>query len=256
MIKLTDWFLSRLEYDGECFYIVHGNVSGHPKLQDGIFINTSKIEKVTEDLDNNRLIMLTHSNNTYELTLATINFNNIEYTKQFLEVFDISASVLEPCKRLHDESEIKLLSEVDSILENNELFLKTFGVYTQRAFYKDDTGKVREILVRPHIGMFQDSYLITDWEDGKVDFRYFDKPNGIEPYHWSDGLKAVKIKNEGASDILFLADTSIACLRDKITVIESTSYNGEGLFSPDVVNGKSLLIKMEDIDVSEFYEED
>lgn len=256
MIKLTDWFLSRHEYDGECFYMAHGNVSGHPKLQDGIFINTSKIEKITEDLDNNRLIMLTHSNNTYELTLATINFNNIEYTKQFLEVFDISASVLEPCKRLHDESEIKLLSEVDSILENNELFLKTFGVYTQRAFYKDDIGKVREIPVRPHIGMFQDSYLITDWEDGKVDFRYFDKPNGIEPYHWSDGLKAVKIKNEGSSDILFLADTNIACLRDKITVIESTSYNGEGLFSPDVVNGKSLLIKMEDIDVSEFYEED
>ena len=39
---------------------------------------------------------------------------------------------------------------------------------------------------------------------------------------------------------------------DKITIIESTSYNGEGLFSPDVVNGKSLIAKMEDIDVSEF----
>ena len=255
MIKLTQWYLTEhlLKDTKEKCYVAHGVVSGHPKLADGDFINTSIIEEIRLDSSNNCLIMLTHSKNEYMLLLADIDFDGFEKTRDYLEEFNVPTLSLRKCLKLHHEAEEDILSKVENVLQNNELYLQFYGVFAQKAFFKNDAGEIREIRVTPHIGMFQDSYLITDFERGEVDFRYFDSLNGIEPYHWSDGLKAVKIKNEGASDILFLADTSIACLRNKITTIESTSYTGEGLFSPDVVNGKSLLIKMEDIDVSEFY---
>ena len=72
-----------------------------------------------------------------------------------------------------------------------------YGVLTKEAYFKDSDGKITEITVTTHTGMFQDSYLVTDFDNGKVDFRYWDYPRGIKPYHWSDGLSAIRIENTG-----------------------------------------------------------
>lgn len=82
--------------------------------------------------------------------------------------------------------------------------------------------------------------FISDFKK-EVDFRYWDMPGGIQPYHWSDGLNAIKIENVGKNDIIFYADTDIVCKVGEITVIKSKQYCGEGLLSPDSVNGDSVF---------------
>lgn len=247
MIKLTQWYLTEhlLKDTKEKCYVAHGVVSGHPKLADGDFINTSIIEEIRLDSSNNCLIMLTHSKNEYMLLLADIDFDGFEKTRDYLEEFNVPTLSLRKCLKLHHEAEEDILSKVENVLQNNELYLQFYGVFAQKAFFKNDAGEIREIRVTPHIGMFQDSYLITDFERGEVDFRYFDSLNGIEPYHWSDGLKALRIDNAGQENITFLSGDNLVCKSGEITLIESSQFGGEGLFSPDVVNGKSLFFSKE-----------
>ena len=103
--------------------------------------------------------------------------------------------------------------------------------------YKHE-GQVYEIPEKVHVGMFQDSVLITDWEHGNVDFRFF--PNyQMEPYHWSDGLEKIHIHNLDTREFYFKGTDGAICMKaGEITVVEKSAYRGEGLFSPDAVNGK------------------
>lgn len=249
MIKLTNWYFTKgINRDTKKeVFIAEGTVSNHPKLEDGIHIHTSIVEKVELDKENNRLLMYTHSKNTYELLLADMNFEEFEKIKDSLECFNVSILTLDECQKLKGDREMYFISLADKVLQKNELYLAIMGVFVQRAFFKNDAGEIREIRVTPHISMFQDSYLITDWEKGEVDFRYFDGFNTIKPYHWSDGLSALVIENVGSTDIEFLgSDRKILCKSGEVTRIENKEYHGEGLFSPDVVNGKSLFSIPED----------
>ena len=238
MIRLDDWHLTEgiSANTGKTYYKAHGIVTGHPKLVDGIYITTSVVEQMKLDKENNCLIMLTHSKNKYKLSLASINFNNFKETQDYLKVFNIPALSLADCQKLNELSDKKLFFKVSKILHNNELYLQLNGVFVQNAFYKNDKGEVRRIEVREHIGMFQDSYLITDWKESRVDFRYFDGFNSIRPYCWSDGLKAIKIENIGTNDITFLSGDNLVCNVGKVTTIESSQYSKEGLISSDVID--------------------
>lgn len=73
--------------------------------------------------------------------------------------------------------------------------------------------------------MFQDSVLVTDWDSGLVDFRYF-LNNNIRLYHWSDGLAAVKIKNSGCERVVFSGrNREIVCWPGEIAMVEKEALN-------------------------------
>ena len=245
MIYLKNWYITKLSREtGEIYYNAHGIVLGHPKLQEGIDIHTSVIKTIKLDNENNCLIMRTRSGSEYELSFASISFETFDETQACLETFNIDKLSLEQCEELHKEEEKQFLSKVEASIKSNELYLGIIGMYVQKAYFKNNTGTIRELHVKPHIGMLQDSYLITDWKKGEVDFRYFDKFDGIEPYHWSDGLEAILIDNMGTSNIKFFGtDKTIIC-QSGVTRIEKEVYRGEGLFTPDVVNGKGLFSEM------------
>ncbi len=248
MIQLIEWYFSKHKLKGtsEMYYIAHGFVSGHPEIEDGIHIDTSMIEKIEMDKINNRLLMYTHSKNEYELLFADIYLEEFKKIQGYLHQFNIPALSLSECKKLQEECKAELIAKAGRILKNNELYLKIIGVFVRKAFFKNSDGKVREISVRPHIGMFQDSYSVTDWEKHEVDFRYFDDIRSIRPYHWSDGLEAIQIENAGSTDILFFSGDNLLCKAEEVTLIENTQFRGEGLFSPDMVNGKCIFFDGEE----------
>ena len=108
------------------------------------------------------------------------------------------------------------------------------------AFYKDENNATEEVTIDCHVGMFQDSILIQNWE--KVDFRFFPREfHQIEPYHWSDGLERIHFENIGEKAVFQGSKETIELPTNSITVVESSAYRGEGLFSPDCVNGKSAF---------------
>lgn len=235
MIKLSDWYFTIGNHAH-----AHGVVACHPKLADGMLITTSAIEKV--ELEKDRLVVLTHSLNSYEMKLGDINMNTFDTTVEVLKGLGISGVEKDVCQKLAEDSKVNLMEKVDKILRNNELYLQMAGIYTKHAFFKNNLGEVRELNVSAHIGTFTDSYLVTDWNKGEVDFRYFDEGMAIKPYHWSDGLEAIYIENIGDTDLFYMAGKKhIYCKADEITRIDKEDKGREGLFSPDVVNGKSLM---------------
>lgn len=235
MIKLSDWYFTMGNHAH-----AHGVVACHPRLADGTSITTSAIEKVK--LEKDRLVVLTHSLNSYEMKLEDINMNTFDTTVEVLKDLGVSGVEKDVCQKLAEASKVNLMEKVDKILRNSELYLQMAGIYTKHAFFKNNLGEVREVGVSVHIGTFTDSYLVTDWNKGEVDFRYFDKGMAIEPYHWSDGLEAVYIENIGDTDLLYKCrGKHIYCKADEVTRIDKEDKGQEGLFSPDAVNGKSLL---------------
>ena len=239
MVKLENWYLE--EYDRKKG-IAWGIVSGHDRLFDGAYIHTSRIEKLELHREEEELLMYTKSGNAYLLKWYAMDLEKKNSTRQILRQFGISDDFFLQCPALKAQSEKELLSVADRRLQNNELLLKTAK---NRAFFKDKQGDVREIPILIHTGMFQDSVLVRDCEQGQVDFRYF--PDGllgtaITPYHWSNGLKAVLIENSSRYDISFIGTSRrILCRAGKVTRIESREYQGEGLFSPDIVDGKCFF---------------
>lgn len=242
MIKLTDWYITKhiAEEDKSIFYLAWGYVSGHPRLDDGEHIHTSGIDSVNYDSKNNKLVMITYSGNKYELPLVDININRYEEIEGYLKRFNIFIPSFEECKNLVTESDNELAFQLDKVLQDGELYLRMSGSKVIKAYWRNKD--IRPIKVSTHTGMFQDSYLVTDWERHEVDFRYFDGFLIVEPYHYSDGLKAILIDNIGSTSIKFKDDNfSKICGVGEVTRIECKHFNSEGLVSPDVVNGKNVL---------------
>lgn len=76
----------------------------------------------------------------------------------------------------------------------NELYIELAGIAFMKAFFMTNKRHIKEITIKIHLGMFQDSVLITDFYEGVVDIRFWPiNYNTIQPYRWNEGLEAIKI---------------------------------------------------------------
>lgn len=176
----------------------------------------------------------------YYLKLSDMNTEDyvIDDTETALKSFGFDASIISEAKILIEKSDAKWLKTADRVIGNNELLLVMSGTSTMKAYFKSN-NKVEMCNVDVHLGMFQDSVLVSLL--GKVDFRYFPKIP-CEVYHWSDGLSDVKIKNAGSEDIAFgRLQKRLYIKKGEIRSLDRNLFAMEGLFSPDCVNGKSIL---------------
>ena len=245
MYKLNNWYF--VDY-GHGEVVAQGVVEGHKRLEDGTTIHTSLVEMVLVKED--RLLMETYSGSHYELLFEAINPNCIEQTKQALALVKspdkakISDALFEQCLKCWEIKEQQRKEIMEKELKPGELYVFTSGVHIQNAYFKKQNGGVASVEVSEHIGMFQDSVLLI--VPGEVDFRFF--PKGwntvMEPYHWSDGLETVIIENIGKNIEFKGTKHCISCEKGTIVRIDKSEYQGEGLMSPDFVNGKSMMMDM------------
>ncbi len=244
MYTLKNWSFGKF-IDGGIY--VNGTVYGHHRLQDGHYICTSEIEKIYLCADN-EYVAETHSGSLYHLFVDEMDPEKDEDTKEKLGLFKLldgaeAASQLAAAKEVFDQKQKIIGAAEDTAkeyMDEDGLYLIMEYMHVVKAILKKDTN-FREIHASVHAGMFQDSVLVTDWEDGKVDFRYF--PNYMmEPYHWSDGLSCIYIHNIGKCSIVFKGTKqNIECKANEVTKISKDEYQGEALFSPDAVNGKCVF---------------
>lgn len=238
MPGLYDWYLM----SHQDMSMAKGIVYGHPKskLPDGMFIHTSPIQEMVAE--EGGLVLLTFTGSRYFLRPEEIDLNHGEDTASTLALFGIGAGFAEDCLRARREADARLPEEEGRLAEPGELLLTTMGTGVIRALFRAADGTPVSVKPFIHAGMFQDSVLITDWEGGTVDFRYFPRGERMEPYHVSDGLRTVKVRNLGARAVYFgKAAREVVCPPGKVTAIPAAEYDDEGLFSPDAVNGKSLF---------------
>lgn len=251
---LLDWYLRKANFvEGE-FVFAQGTVFGHHKLRDDLRINTSVIQKIYL-LKDESFVLETKSGSFYNVQKSDIKPEELDSTIKLMEQFEIldGSHIEEKVKaetqkaRERQEKRKKVLENLEEIakssMDEDGLYLCISGMETLKAILKKGNA-FREIAPYTHVSYSQDSILITDWNDGDVDFRYFPKRN-MEPYHWSDGLDNLYIHNIDDKSFDFCgSDRKIECKSGEITKIPHSEYRGEGLFSPDAVNGKSIFTKM------------
>ena len=221
-----------------------GLVTGHlnPSIQEGQEIHTSPIVKA--EVAEGALRLFTASGSGYGLMPEAIcsHREQAEETAQSLAAFGIGADFVEDCLRAREAAAARDAREESELLGPGELLVVTVGLNVLRGLFRAGDGTLTSVSPTVHLGMFQDSVLLTDWNGGAVDFRYFPRMDGrIEPYHISDGVETVKVKNLGRVSIPFgYREKTILCPPGEVTAIPAADYPYEGLFSPDVVNGKGL----------------
>lgn len=262
---LSDWLLNIWKDAEEPIEYAVGNVFGHPKLSDGSRARTSKIVK-TYSLGDGSFVFETKSGHLYEAKKSDMDVARVARTEQILgkyEIFD--GKEIEESVRIENKEALKAYESYKNkdeqlkriALDNMDedgLYLFIQDLWAPKAFFKKD-GIIRELEAGVHTGMFQDSVLVIDSLHKKVDFRYFPKTD-MEPYHWSDGLENVYIHNLDDRSFGFLGThRKIECKPGEATKIFHSEYTGEGLFSPDMVNGKSLIKGMPEVAKSEGNEE-
>lgn len=233
-VKLEKWYLDFYGSDvlawGYCF--------GHPRLADGTFIHTSIVMKAESEEVSKVLRLRTMSGNLYELELGYIDIQPevIGKTEECLERLNIPREYLSGAIVSVKEKKRKELAWADRLTEDGDLFLQVAGNNVVKAFFKHE-GRAHPLMVDCHVGMVQDSMLVH--KSGMVDFRYFPEPLGMKTYHMSDTIKRLVVENIGSCRERLDGKVYLPGTVEKVTVTKD--YYREGLLSPDMVNGKSLM---------------
>lgn len=219
-----------------------GVVYGHPKLPDGMSIHTSPIREMT--LEDGGLVLITVSGSRYVLRPEEIDPERREDTASVLALSGIGAGFAERCIQARHEADKRLLEEARET-KPGELLLTTVGTRAIRALFRADDGT--PVSVRPIVrrGMFLYYILITDLEAGRVDFRYFPREDWMEPYHVSDGLRVIKVRNLGTRAVCFGAPgREVVCPAGAVTAVPAAEHCDEWLYTPDTASEKGLRIEL------------
>lgn len=172
MVRLYNWNLSKNMLWGVCL--------GHQRLEDGLFIHTSRILDIKKEDD--ALNVYTHSGTHYYCRWEDINLEELENTKDGMQNFEIDSVFLDNVEDLVKAKNEKYEAELIEKLEENDFFMELIGYTTRKAYFKKG-GKLFFLPALCHSGMFQDSYLFREY--GVVDVRYWDYTNAIRFYHVS-----------------------------------------------------------------------
>lgn len=235
MYQLREWSMELADGDVLC----SGDCYGHPRFCDGEMIYTSRVMEVKVDPVGKMVHVRTYSGSHYEMCFCDIREAAANEISDAMYHLGANLDINE-CLELKRQAAHMLTQRLAGVLRAGELYVRMAGGNdAKEAYFKTEKGTVVEIPVWVHVGTFEDSVLVE--KAGLCDWRYFPKQISIEPYHWSDGLEAVYLENMGDDFIFKGTNRNIPCKHGEVTVIKKDEYKGEGLLSPDSVNGKSLL---------------
>ena len=201
-LQLHYWYVGEHEINGDMFRLGHGIVTGHKELSDALDMHTSAVEAMHIDEEAEELVLTTR-NSVYHCPLAYCNFK-----KQ-----DKYPDIIPDYEALKEKYQGTI--EYPSIEPGKVLLvLANFCDYYFHSLYyvpKDsEDGKKLEFSGSPHLGMFQDSYMINT-EDYKIDLRYFPHYQNIEFY--SEDTNGCPLFIENIGDVVIYARTSAGTIK-------------------------------------------
>lgn len=192
-LMLHYWYIEDESYDSN-FIIAHGRVTGHKKLQDSIFINTSAVSEISLDKENQEIIIKT-KNSVYYCPFEYCDWKNQEKNKKLVPEYEWIKKKYKDrieCPIIEDDKILLVLSNFDEFYFNN-LYFRPKGEKESIKFYAD-----------PHIGMFQDSFIIEDINQ-LIDIRYFPHFQNIEFY--SETTNGMPLYVENIGDIVLYVNS-------------------------------------------------
>ncbi|SCY79362.1 hypothetical protein SAMN02910292_02950 [Lachnospiraceae bacterium XBB2008] len=201
-LQLHYWYVGEHEIEGEKYRIGHGIVTGHKKLPDAIDMHTSAVEGIHIDEEAGEVVLTTR-NSVYHCPLAYCDFREQ----------DKYPDIIPDYERLKEKYKDKI--EYPSIEPGKVLLvLANFCDYYFHSLYyvpeDSEDGKCLEFSGWPHVGTFQDSYLISA-KGAEIDLRYFPHYQNIEFYSAHTGGCPLYIENIG--DVVIYARTSAGTIK-------------------------------------------
>ena len=199
-VRLFNWYLSEAEHLGVPYIRCNGNVVNHHRFWNSQWIWTSDIHEIDVQEEIGEIIITTR-NTRYHNKIDSWDWNeqdkhpdafpNYQYFREKYKVE--KEDPIEPGKVLLS------ISNYDSY-------------YFHDIFYKEDeTSEKMKFHTWPHVGMFQDSFLIHNEDFCIFDIRYFPHPGNIEFYSEQTNGKPFFIENVG-TEVLY-ANTSVGIIK-------------------------------------------
>lgn len=167
-IYLHQWYLIQ---DERLDHIGQGNVCGHTRLADGLFIHTSRVLAVCEDFVHKELIMITQ-NSYYHCPMEACSWERQGPSSNLIPDYAKMEALFRGKATTPTIERRKVLLV---IADYCEYYFHSL-VYIPKQKRKPCTYRAT-----PHLGMFQDSFLIRGYEN-KVDLRYFPHYKNLEFY--------------------------------------------------------------------------
>lgn len=199
-------------------FLAHGVVSGHHRLPEGEHVHTSYIRCMIQEEDD--LLLETASGSIYQLALGELDpfAGGPELPLPLPEELGLSPDLWERCAQAREQASKKEEEALRALNAPGTLRLRIVGVTALSALWIGQDGAVHSIPIHVHLGMFQDSVLVTGFFE--VDFRYFPYPGRIEPYKVAPAIQALQIVNEGLQDVsIGHTGQTVLCTAGKTTWI-------------------------------------
>lgn len=204
MTSLHQWYLTHAVGG---MFILHGVVTGHPKLPDAHSIHTSYLHSVMQDEEVPCRFVFRTKNTEYHLTMEDCDYKRCRRFIQMLPVpgelpgLEQWASQFEAFAQEYEKDEPACEAPDDAILlrlgNNREYYFDSMDIKLN--------GAHLPTRMWPHVGMFQDSVLCQSCRtdiDEEYDLRYFPYRNGnVEFYCWESQELPVCIENCGDDDL-------------------------------------------------------
>ncbi|MBQ8246891.1 MAG: hypothetical protein IJZ42_07140 [Lachnospiraceae bacterium] len=186
-VRLYNWVLQKAQRSGREFVQACGNVTGHYEVADSEFIYTSEIESIEIDEENEEAIICTRH------TRYFCRLDSLVFKEQ-----DTYPEAIPNYKALKEKYAKK--KDVAPIEDGNILLqIANYApYYFHNLYYKPvGTEAPAEYKAFPHVGTFQDSFLIWVDEGEIIDLRYFPHPGNIEFYVQGTNEKPWFVENVG-----------------------------------------------------------
>lgn len=202
LLELHNWYISEREVDGKTKRFGNGIVTGHDKVPDSCKIQTEEIKDIRFKEDNGEILLVT-SDHTYICSLFSCRFRKQD------KYPDVIPNYLELKEKYKD-------SIAWPSIEPGKLLLvlsDTSEFYFHSVYYVPEDAenmKPLDYTGWPHIGSFQDSYLI-EVEEAGINLRYFPHFRNIEFYEEDTQGVPLYIENVGGSPLY--ARTSCGWIR-------------------------------------------
>lgn len=199
--KLHYWYVDKRERNGKEYVLAHGNVSGHKKLEDTVFIHTSKIQSIVIDKDNEELIIQT-GHTKYHCPLEYCRWEKQDKNADLIPEYEWI--------KKHYKNRLKM-PEIDE--DKVLLTLSNFDDYYYHSVYCKVSSKEKPLNFcgYPHTGMFEDSFLISSEDLLAIDIRYFPHFQKIQFYCESTAGLPLFVENIG--DVVLYVETRRGAIR-------------------------------------------
>lgn len=199
-VMLHYWHVRMRKYGEDAFLSATGIVSGHERLSDATRIHTSEIQSI--EIDDAAKEAIIHTQNTvYYCPLAYLDF---EHQEEYAELLPEYGRL----KKAYQGKREYPVIEAGKVL----FVISNFDSYYFNSLYYKETEEEApsEFMASPHIGTFQDSFLVSA-KKGNIDLRYFPHYGNIEFYEERTNGKPWFLENIGSA--VLYAKTSSGTIR-------------------------------------------